>query len=330
MSKIKVLVADDDGQLSRRLADYISDRGFDARSVQSGGDARKIIAEWKPKFVLSDLMLPEMNAFDLLDYIKNEHSLRHHFIHLIVMSGHNNALNVQQAFKKGAKDYLVKPFKHEDVLKRLIFHCRSYRHLKDLSQQEYSKVDEASFMLHLTDLVLRQAITSSSLEDKLFNLTRMLSMKVDGVRCSVVQCLDQLNGVVVTSNDNKSASGIRLDLNKYPEVLNVMNTGQMIAIENLDHSAELKSIRNLLKDVQFNSMVVCPVFRHNKPFGVLSLRLPPEKETLSDNEIRFIEIVSLVLSLVLTQQNQSKNGDFWLQTDSAKPIPFPVKISGKK
>ena len=130
--------------------------------------------------------------------------------------------------------------------------------------------------------------------------------------------------MVVANNDNKSATGIRLDLNKYPEVLNVTNTGQLIAIENIEKSPELRNIKELLHDVNFNSMVVCPIFRGNQSFGVLSLRLPPEKETLSDNEIRFIEIVSHVVSLVLSNQNQSGLKDFWLKDSPAKPIPFPT------
>ncbi len=330
IEKIKVLIADDDNQLSRRLADYISDRGFDARITHNGTEAINIINDWKPKFVLADLMLPEQNAMALMDHVKNEHRLRHHFINVIVMSGHNNRSNVTEAFRRGAKDYLVKPFKHDDVLKRLIFHCRGYRHLKDLSQKEFTKVDEASLMLHLTDLVLRQANTPSSIQDKLFNLTRMVSMKVNGVRCSIINCLDQVEGVVVASNDNKEASGIRLDLNKYPEVLNVLNTGQLIAIENIEQSAQLKSIKKLLHDVNFNSMVVCPIFRAAQAFGVISLRLPPEKETLSDNEIRFIEIVSHVVSLVLSNENQVGLKDFWLENSPAKPIPFLPPRGAKK
>jgi GAF domain-containing protein len=139
-----------------------------------------------------------------------------------------------------------------------------------------------------------------------------------------------LDGVVVTSNDNRSASGIRLDLNKYPEVLNAHNTGQLIAIENLELSPELKNIKAMLNDVNFNSMVVCPVFKDNQPFGVLSLRLPPEKETLSDNEIRFVEIVSHVVSLVISNQNHKGKKDFWLNENPAKPIPFPGPKIAKK
>lgn len=275
-------------------------------------------------------MLPDGNAYALLDFIKTEPSLRHTFIHTIVMSGHNSTFNVKQALDRGAKDYLVKPFNIKDVLQRLVFHCRSYRNLKDLGKKELRKVDESSLMLHLTDLVLRQAISKANLADKLFNLTRMVSMKVDGVRCSIVHVLDQQKGIVVVSNDDKSATGIQLDMNKYPEILNVKNTGQLIAIENLEQSRELKPIRKLLKNVMFNSMIVCPVRRNGDVFGVLSLRMPPEKETVSDNEIRFVEIVGHVVSLLLDQEKDSKFGDFWADASFAKPIPFPAaNKSGK-
>lgn len=324
LKKIKVLIADDDNLLSRRLADYIGDRGFEARVVNNGKDARTQIVEWKPRFVLADLMLPEGNALNLIDFIREEKSLRHRFMHVLVMSGHNEESNVRQALSRGAKDYIVKPFRHEDVIKRLVFHSRSYRGLKDISAKDYTHVDEASFMLHLTDLVLRQALGGTPLDETLFNLTRMVSLKVDGVRCNIVHCLDQKEGVVVISNDDRKASGITLDLYKYPEILHVMNTGSLIAIENLEESAELRQVREKVKDISFNSMVVCPISRNGQRFGVLSLRMPPEKETVTDNEIRFVEIVSQVISLVLGSETHKDSINFWLKDKLSAPIPFPL------
>ena len=322
--KIKVLIADDDNQLSRRLADYISDRGFDARVVSNGKDARVQIMEWRPRYILADLMLPDGNALALIDYIKAEKSLRHTFMNVIVMSGHNIETNVRQSLARGAKDYIVKPFRHEDVVKRLVFHSRSYRGLRDISAKDYTRIDESSLMLHLTDLVLRQALGANPLEDILFNLTRMVSLKVDGVRCNIIHCLDQKAGVVVTSNDDRKASGIQLDLYKYPEVLHVLNTNTLIAIENLEDSAELRHVREKVKDISFNSMIVCPISRFGQSFGVMSLRMPPEKETVSDNEIRFVEIVSHVISLVMSSEFHKNSGDFWLNNSSPAPIPFPT------
>lgn len=322
---IKVLIADDDNQLSRRLADYIQDRGFQAKVVSNGKEARAAIVEWKPRFILADLMLPEGNALSLIDFIKGEHSLRHSFMSVIVMSGHNVENNVRQSLARGAKDYIVKPFRHEDLVKRLVFHCRSYKKLKEISAKEFTRVDEASLMLHLTDLVLRQSLSSPSLEDILFNLTRMVSMKVDGVRCSIINCLDQQTGFVVTSNDNRSAAGIQLDLYKYPEVLHVLNTQNLIAIENLQESSELRHVAEKVQDITFNSMIVCPVSRSGQAFGVLSLRMPPEKQTVTDNEIRFVEIVSHVVSLVLGNEMHRNSEDFWRKGHDRNPIPFPTR-----
>lgn len=325
--RIRVLIADDDSILARRLADYISKRGFITRVVANGKDAKAQIVEWKPRFVLADLMLPEANALELIEFIRAERSLRHHFIHVLVMSGHTVESNVKQAMQMGAKDYVVKPFTHEDILKRLIFHSRSYKQLRDISSKEYTRVDEASLMLHLTDLVLRQALGPQSLEEILYNLTRMVSIKVDGIRCSIIQCLDQKTGLVVTSNDNRDASGLEIDLYKYPEVLHVMNTQTLIAIENIGDSIELRHVRSVVKDIAFNAMVVCPVTRLGEAFGVLSLRLPPEKQTLSDNEIRFVEIVSHVVSLVLSNELHRNTGDFWTKDRGPAFLVMPFRKS---
>lgn len=320
---IRVLVADDDALLSRRLADYIKSRGFDARVVTNGKDAKTEIAEWQPRFVLADLMLPDGNALSLIDFINSDKALKKQMINVFVMSGHNIATNVRQALDRGAKDYIVKPFRHEDIVKRLIFHARSYRGLREISQKEYSRIDEASLMLHLTDLVLRQANGPTPIDEILFNLTRMVSIKVAGVRCSIINCIDQKIGYVVTSNDDKDASGIQLDLYKYPEVLHVLNTQSLIAVENMEQSSELRHVLDYVKEISFNSMIVCPVQRFGKPFGVLSLRMPPTKETVTDNEIRFVEIVSQVVSLVLSNEIHKETGDFWLKHVTNPPIPFP-------
>jgi DNA-binding response OmpR family regulator len=318
---IKVLIADDDNQLSRRLADHLNERGFEARVAVSGKEARTMIVEWQPRFVLADLMLPEGNAISLIEYIKNEKALRHQFIHVIVLSGHNLEANVRQAVQSGAKDYLVKPFRFEDVHQRLLFHSRPYRQVSSVEVGD-KRVEEASMMLHLTDLVLKQALGGGTLEEILFNLTRMVSLKMSGVRCSIVHVPETFHGVVVTSNDERGASGIRLNLNKYPEILHVMNGNVLVAIENLDNNPEMRELRQLAKDITFNSMIVCPVTRRGQPFGVLSLRMPPEKQTVSDNEIRFVEIVAQVISLTLSGENHKEFEDFWLRAQGPKLLPF--------
>lgn len=324
----RVIIADDDFQMARRLADFLNGKGFQAIAVSNGKDAKTEILTFKPRFVLANLTLPDGNALQIIDYIRTEPKLRSasSSMHVIVLSGHNTAENVKLAINQGAKDYVVKPFRFEDMVKRLVFHSRNFRGLGEVAAKDVNKFDEVGLMHHLTVLVLRQALGSGRLEDILYNLTKMVTMRVIGVRCSIIHCLDQKTGFVVTSNDDRKASGIQLDLYKYPEVLHVLNTQKLIAIENIDDTLEMRHIKDQLSDIVFNSMIVCPVSRRGEAFGVLSLRMSPDKKHISDNEIRFMEIVSHIVSLVLGSETHKMSDNYWLHRDRTPSVAaFPSK-----
>lgn len=327
--RIRILIADDDAVQARALAQSLAHHGFETRVVTTGGEVRAQILDFKPRLILADLVLPNANAFDLLKFIQFEQSLRHHVINLIVLSKHNSRENVAQAINNGARDYIVKPYKFEHVLQRIVFHCRASRFIKDISSQDMQKIDDSALAMHLTDLVLRQAISREPLDQILYNLTKMVAMKVSGVRCSIVEILERDQGVVVSSNDNRDATGLQLDLGKYPEIQLVHDTNALVAIDNLEANPELKRIKKHLNEVQFNSIVVCPVTRRGYKFGVLSLRMPIQKETLSDNEIRFVEIVSHVVSLLVSTDNSKPNEEFWRsnmrQAAGGLVLPFKAK-----
>jgi hypothetical protein len=54
----------------------------------------------------------------------------------------------------------------------------------------------------------------------------------------------------------------------------------IIAIENLGQDKHLGFITKHMEDIQFNSMVVCPIYKHDDFFGVLSLKLPESKASI--------------------------------------------------
>jgi len=310
LNKIKVLIIDHDIQLARRINEFISRHGFEGQVATNIQDARRLLWEWHPKVVISDIFLTDGSAFEILHLIKSDESLKYDFSAFIILSAHNHIHNIRQAIEQGVDDYMVKPIEHENLLKRLVYHCRSFRRIAEVQKKEIESLDDSSLMLHLSNLVLKQSLWGRNLETALHNLTQMLSMKMEGVRCSIIECVEEDQGIVVTSNDNKRASGIQLDLNKYPEVLHVRNTQMMIAIENLQKDKHLKFIKDQVKDIQFNSMIVCPLFHDQRFFGVLSLRLPANKIHITDNELRFSEIVSQAVSLTLNRKDYFDNS-YW-------------------
>lgn len=297
IAKIKVLIADDDRTTARRLADFLQQHGFDAKAVHTGADAKASLVNFKPNLVLADLMLPQGNAFELIRFCKGEPTLARRPINFIVLSGHNNPNNITEAYRRGAKDYIQKPFMYPDLLHRVVLHCRETREIAPPTEAELSA------HWHLTELLLDQALQPGSIEDILYMLVALAAKKLKGVRCSVIRTTTHTQGVVMASSDERNVAGLSLNLAKYPEVQLVMNTNKMIAIDNLDDSQALKKIKNEFKSISFNSMIVCPVIYRQKPFGVLSMRFGPEKRKLNDEEIRFVDVVAKIASLAISTQN---------------------------
>lgn len=119
--KIRVLIADSDGQSSRRTLNFLTQHGFEVRFCPNGNEAKKALSNWKPKLILVDLLLPEANAFELLEYCKRDPHLRGQHVSFLIMSGHNSAENVREAYQRGARDYIARPFMYQDLLNRVVF-----------------------------------------------------------------------------------------------------------------------------------------------------------------------------------------------------------------
>jgi DNA-binding response OmpR family regulator len=307
--RIRVLIADDDWQSSRRALDFLTQHGFDVRMCHTGFEAKKLLVTWKPKVLIVDLLLPEANAFELLRFCQHEPGIRGHNVAVIVMSGHNNEENVRESYHRGARDYIARPVLYPDLLNRVVLHCRGPRTIEQEAQASNAANTNT---LKIADLIVTQTLQKLSFEEMLYNITCMTNLKIKGLRCSVVFGLAHDKGIVLASNDRKDIAGLNLDLRKYPEIQLVINTGKMVVIDNLDESKALSRIRSELKEIHFNSVIVCPLYYHHKIFGVISLRMPEDKNYVPDNDVNFMDFVSKVTSLYLSTQDPQKISKYGL------------------
>lgn len=305
---LKVLIADNDPGFAG-LGEFLLSYGFATKFAGDGTQAKSLIKDWKPQFVIADLDLAQAPAMEVVRFVKGDASLAE-LVRVIITSSAAKGDKAQACLDEGAVDFITKPINESDLLKRLVFLART---VSAPRSQETSKVklDESSHLLHLAELMLRQSTNSSNSATKLFRLTQMIALRMDAVRCSLVQCPNTQNATVVSSNDDPKASGIVLDLAKYPEIVHVMNTETTVAIESIDENKHLKSIRNLMKGIVFSSMIVSPVKRRDQFFGVLSIRMKFHKKSFSEHEIRFIQVAAHVMSHVLNEAQLTGQAEFW-------------------
>lgn len=108
----RVLVVDDERVIREILTDFLTMEGYVVRAVEDGEAALRELERRPYNLVLSDLKMPGMGGLELLEQI-SERGLP---VLTIIMTGFGTVETAISAMKKGAYDYLLKPFKIEEVM----------------------------------------------------------------------------------------------------------------------------------------------------------------------------------------------------------------------
>jgi DNA-binding response OmpR family regulator len=301
-SKIRILIADNEAVLARNLTEFLCSKGFEAQSVTNGLDARRVSLEWRPHFVIYELMLNDLNALAFLKMSAADGTPGNSKQKVLVFSGHNNAQNIRECMRLGAADYISKPITHEALLQRLVLHMQPKQEVQEFREKIEDNVDNALFYMHLTDLTLRESLKAQDVRDTLHNLTALMSLSLKAVRVSVIRTdRETRKGFVIASSDRRDIGGLTIDLNKYPEINYVQSTEKALAVDNMMADPTLHFVAKISKQIHFNAMLVAPIRVHGQAWGVLSVRMPETKERLNEFEIRWNQLVAHVVALVISR-----------------------------
>lgn len=126
MNKYKVLIVDDIPENIQTLGEMIKDFDLDVKIAEGGQEAIDIIDSYTPDIILLDLMMPHVNGWDVIDYVRKKYSKNEMVI--IVVSLLNNKDNIVECYELGVNDYITKPV----IKARLTSSIES--HLRNLSR----------------------------------------------------------------------------------------------------------------------------------------------------------------------------------------------------
>ncbi|HEY7372201.1 MAG TPA: HD domain-containing phosphohydrolase [Polyangia bacterium] len=108
----RILVVDDEKVIREILADFLSMEGYVVHAVEDGVEAMKELQKRSYNLVISDLKMPNMGGLELIAKVTEE-SLP---VITVIMTGFGTVETAIEAMKKGAYDYILKPFKVEEVI----------------------------------------------------------------------------------------------------------------------------------------------------------------------------------------------------------------------
>jgi two-component system KDP operon response regulator KdpE len=112
--KQRILIVDDEPQITRVLRRSLTSRGYDVRVAADGESALQTFGDWSPDLVITDLSMPHMDGLELCRNLRAISPLP-----VIVLSVRGEERMKVQALDAGADDYVTKPFGMNELLARI-------------------------------------------------------------------------------------------------------------------------------------------------------------------------------------------------------------------
>lgn len=106
MTSEKILVVDDELEIRNLICEILVDEGFEVATAENGNSARAQLEQFRPRLVLLDIWMPDVDGISLLKEWHDSGKLTNP---VIMMSGHGNIGTAVEATRLGAYDYLEKP-----------------------------------------------------------------------------------------------------------------------------------------------------------------------------------------------------------------------------
>lgn len=159
----KVLVVDDNPSNCRLLSNYLSTTPYSVITANSGFDALQIVEDTPPDIILLDIMMPEMNGFEVCSKIKDNPDRRD--IPIIFFSAQAETDDKLRGFNLGAVDYVTKPIKKSEIIARIRTHLTIR-----FQQLELQQKNEA--LNELTEALRKRETQLEEMNDALERMAR--------------------------------------------------------------------------------------------------------------------------------------------------------------
>ncbi len=117
MVKGKAFIIDDDPIMGNVLEVKLSEAGFEAEYFSSGEKALEKISKFKPDIIISDIIMPEMDGYELHQLLRQDPATAG--IPFVFMSAKTDLSDQLKGLQMGADDYVCKPFKIENLVERI-------------------------------------------------------------------------------------------------------------------------------------------------------------------------------------------------------------------
>lgn len=185
LQKNRILVVDDEPSISDLVSTSLRFVGFEVRTAASGQEALRVAEEFKPQAMVLDVMLPDLNGFEVCEKLRNEGQE----VGVLFLTAKDTVEDKVYGLTRGGDDYMTKPFSLEELVARLKALLRRTGVIETKIDEE--KIRFSDLELDEATHEVRRAGDLIELSPTEFTLLRYLMINADRV-VSKAQILDHV------------------------------------------------------------------------------------------------------------------------------------------
>ncbi|QZT38181.1 response regulator [Halosquirtibacter xylanolyticus] len=227
-----IIIIEDNKDLQEMVSDHLNPLFKNVYTANNGKKGLEDIYKYQPDIIISDIMMPKMNGFDLCKAVKNDFKISH--IPIILLTAYNNPNNTLNGYKLGANAYVPKPFQFDLLMSVITTQIRN----REIVKSRYKD-------LGITTVTIEESTISSIDEDFLSKFIKLIEDNLDNPHLDL-KLITQKMYMSRSSISNKVKSLMGLSIMEY-----VIQARIKKAIHLLIHSS--KSITEISTEVGFSS-----------------------------------------------------------------------------
>ena len=191
-----ILIAEDDRDIGNLLKLYLESNGYRTVTAENGTDAYKLILEEKIDLAVLDIMMPEMDGYELAVKIRKKYDFP-----IIFLSAKNQDNDKILGLNLGADDYMTKPFNPLEIIARINSNLRRAYELGYEVKDVSSQLQNGGLVLDMDAMTVKRDGESIFLTPSEFKILALL-MKNPGKVFTKAQIYQSINGDFYESDEN--------------------------------------------------------------------------------------------------------------------------------
>jgi two-component system cell cycle response regulator len=296
----RILVADNDRTVLESVRRVLGDSGFEV-SVAVGRDA--VYAELhraQPELLVLDVEMPGRDGVRLLQELKGDQRWRD--IPVLILSSLSPDETAEKTFGLGAADFIRKPCRPRELVARAQAQLRLHRVLSSTQRALRSSEEELRRARTKAEnrrkvVEILHEVTGDLLSDEIYHLlARRVALALKLSRCSVILATrGDTTGVVAAAFDNPGLRDLRIQLERYPEILRALTDGVPVLVEDLQSHPLFAGVRATWLatglTVPVRSVIALPFSVGDVQAGVFFLRRMASEPPLTSDDVEFADTV---------------------------------------